>query len=535
MGGGLRQRFLAAGLAGATALAALAWTSGPSTGVAARGGGHARTGEVQAAGPTARAVDQPNIVFFLTDDMPASHLRHMPSTRRLIFAGGARFTDYYTNISLCCPARATLLTGKYAHNTGISGNFYPDGFHGFHVGDERRRTFAVALRRRAGYRTSLIGKYLNEYPFVDSAPRHGVRPTFVPRGWSDWAVPVRGQFYGMNYDINVDGRMRHLEGPRNYLGDFMTRRAVRQIEANRDDRGLALMLSFYGPHKPAPTSPIERNNDALQRRIDQVRYPRTPDFNERDVSDKPRWIRDERRLGPRARRAIDRAYRRQLLSVASIDRHVRVVIKALRRTRQLDDTYVVFTSDHGYHMGNHRLAPGKNSAYLTDSHVPFAIRGPGITPGTTVNQVTGPVDVAPTFADMAGTTLPWLHDGESVLPLARGRTPSPWRRWVLIRHGLPFGGTARTSSEPLMRGELQGDLRQPAYRGVMGTRWRYVRYGGAGEEELYDHTTDPHQVRNIMATPAEDRSEEQQAALAEARRAVTELMGCAGVGDCRVE
>ncbi len=479
----------------------------------------------------ARVIRRPNIVFFLTDDMATPHLRHMPATRHLIFERGARFTDYYTNISLCCPARASILTGKYAHNTGITGNEFPDGFHGFHVGDERRRTFAVALRRRAGYRTSLIGKYFNEYPFVDSAPRHGVRPTFVPRGWSDWAVPVRGQYSGTDYDINVDGRLRHLQAPANYLGDFMMRRAVRQIEANRDDRGLAIVLSFYGPHAPAPAAPAERNNEALQRRIAQFRYPRTADFNERNVRDKPRFIRDNPRLGPRARRVIDRTYRQQLLSVASIDRHVRVVVRALRRTRQLDDTYLVFTSDHGLHMGNHRLRAGKNTAYVTDSHVPFAIRGPGIRPGTLVRRVTGPIDVAPTFADMANVRLPWVHDGQSVLSLAKGRSPEDWRSWILVRHGLPFGGSARTASEPLLRAEARS-VAQPPFRGVIGSRWRYVHYG-TGEEELYDHTVDPHQVRNIMARPAEDRTVKQKTAVRAARRAARELLTCSGVADCR--
>ena len=177
---------------------------------------------------------------------------------------------------MCCPARATLLPASTPTTPGSSGNRFPDGFHGFHTGDERRRTFAVALRRRAGYRTSLIGKYLNEYPFVDSAPRHAVRPTFVPRGWSDWAVPVRGQYYGTSYDINVDGRLRHLEAPANYLGDLMMRRAVRQIEGNRDDRGLALMLSFYGPHVPAPASPVEHHNRALAQRLSRGPLPADP-------------------------------------------------------------------------------------------------------------------------------------------------------------------------------------------------------------------------------------------------------------------
>jgi hypothetical protein len=105
-----------------------------------------------------------NIIFFLTDDMATYQLRHMPRTRRLIFRSGARFTQHFANVSLCCPSRASLFTGKYAHNTGIEGNSYPDGFHGFHTGDEASRTAAIALRRRGGYTTGLLGKYLNEYP-----------------------------------------------------------------------------------------------------------------------------------------------------------------------------------------------------------------------------------------------------------------------------------------------------------------------------------------------------------------------------------
>ena len=487
------------------------------------------TGQVPDAEP-ARVVRKPNIVLFLVDDMAAKQLQHLPHTRRLVFTRGARFSNYLTSISLCCPARASLLTGKYAHNTGIIGNEYPDGFHGFHVGDERHRTFAVALRRRAGYRTSLLGKYLNEYPFVESRPRHAVRATFVPRGWSDWAVPIRGQYAGVDYDLNVDGRIRHHDGPRDYLGDLLTRRAVRQIRANRDDRDLAMVLSFYGPHEPAPASPVERRNEALKRRIAAIDYPRTPDFNERNVRDKPRFIRTRHRLGPRVRRAIDRTYRRQLLSLASIDRHVRTVVRALRRTGQLDDTYLVFTSDHGYHLGTHRLREGKNTAYRDDVNVPFAVRGPGIEPGSVVREVVGPMDVAPTFADMAGTTLPWRHDGESLLPLARGRTPQTWRDWLLLRHGLPFGGTFRSSDEPASRAERRAAVSQPGYQGVAGRRWQYVRYG-TGEQELYDGASDPFQLHNLMAR--EDRTEEQQQALADARRALRRLRDCRGVVDCR--
>ena len=482
-----------------------------------------------------RVARKPNIIVFLADDMAMPLLRHMPNTRRLIFRGGARFSRFFTNISLCCPARASLLTGKYAHNTGIVGNEYPDGFHGFHVGDERRRTFAVALKRQAGYHTSLLGKYFNEYPFVDSAPRHGVRPTFVPNGWSDWAVPVRGQYAGVDYDLNLNGRIVHKKGPRDYLGDYLMRRAVRTIADNRDRNGLALFLSFYGPHGPEPASPVEKNNRALQQRVAGLRHPRTPDFNERDMSDKPRHMRRLPRMGPRAVRTIDRLYRRQVVSVTSIDRYVGMVVRELRRTRQLDRTYLVFTSDNGYHMGAHRLRLGKNFPYASDVHVPFAIRGPGIEPGTTVRAVAGNIDLAPTLADMAGTSLHFPHDGESLLPLARGRSPQAWRDYFYVAKGLPFGGRAERSttefSRPMERAGAEGSV---SYRAVMGGGWQYIRWG-TGDEELYDARRDPHQVRNVLARRLADRTEEERQAHEALRSALRRLKDCVGVEACRVE
>ena len=211
-----------------------------------------------------------------------------------------------------------------------------------------------------------------------------------------------------------------------------------------------------------------------------------------------------------------------------------MVVDALRRTDQLDDTYLVFTSDHGFHMGNHRLRAGKDTPYVIDSHVPFAIRGPGIGPARS----------------WAGSPDRWMSRRRSRTWRASGcrgsttgsrccRSPRVGRRrrggtgsWCVTAAG------RRLCRHPRRAADARGGhrrRRQPAFRGVLGSRWRYVRYGGAREEEeLYDHVADPHQVRNIMARPARDRTEEQQAALQEARRAVRRLTGCSGVVDCRV-
>jgi N-acetylglucosamine-6-sulfatase len=489
-----------------------------------------RTGGIPAIAPVET---EPNIIFFLADDLATYHLPHMPNTRRFIFRQGARFTNYYANIGLCCPSRVSLLTGKYAHNTGVGGNSFPDGFHGFHVGDESSRTVAISLRRRAGYTTGLLGKYLNEYPFVESSPSNAVRRTFVPPGWADWAVPIKGQYYGTDYLLNVNGRIKHKFRPRDYLGDLLTRRAIRKIDRNRDRRRLMLVLSSYGPHMPEPASPTEKNDAVLNARIARLAFPRTPDFNEADVSDKPRHIRRLRRLTRAQQAEVDRIYRRQLVSLATIDRHVGEVVQALRRTDQLSNTYLVFSSDNGYHMGNHRLPIGKNTPYLSDLRVPLGIRGPGIAPGTIVRDLTGTIDVAPTFADMAGIELPYLHDGESLLPLAQGAQPETWRRFFLVQRGSVGDVPSRVAAEPARLAEQRAARLITGWRGVVTQRWQYARYRN-GDEELYDGSVDPHQLHNILARPLEEQTPEQRQAHDDLQEALEQLSGCAGPTNCRL-
>ena len=515
---------LLAGVLTATVLPTTATGSGPLP------------AEPATSSPQQRAVPQrPNLVVFLTDDLDESLLRHMPATRRHVVRRGARFANHFTNVSLCCPSRASLFTGKYAHNTGVDGNEYPDGFWGFHEGDERRRTFAVWLRE-AGYRTSLLGKYLNEYPFVESAPRHAVQRTFVPRGWSDWAVPIRGQYYGTDYLLNLDGRIVHKSRPRDYLGDLMARRAVRQVRNAQHGRPLLVELSYYGPHRPEPASPIERNDERLAQRLRDLDYPRTPAFDERDVSDKPRFVRALPRLDRATKRYYDRVFRRRVLSATSIDRTVLAVVRALRATGQLDETYLVFTSDNGWHAGEHRMPEGKNTPYDEDIAVPFAIRGPGIEPGTVVHHVTGTIDLAPTLADLAGVEVATSVDGESLLPLARGREVGAWRDHLYVQRGLVTrdGRIAPRGGEPASFRERQMATTVPGYEAAVSRRWRYVEYR-YGFRELYDVRRDPHQLRNLLAVPAEERSERVRSAAARMRDALDRLRGCRGVEACRVQ
>lgn len=489
--------------------------------------------QTQAELPPAEATgNKPNIIFFLADDLESSQLKYMPNTRKYIFERGATFTNYFTGVGLCCSARASIFTGKYAMNTGILGNEYPDGFAGFHKADENRDTYAISLKA-AGYVTSLLGKYLNEYPSVESSPSHAVRRTYVPRGWSDWMVPVGGQYYaGNNYVLNHNGKLEHHSRPHDYLGDYTARHMLSLIRTNKDHKGLAVEFSSYAPHVPEPTSPIEKRNKKLQRRISRIHYPRTPDFNEADVSDKPRAIQRLPRMGRRQIRNIDATYRRQILADKSIDRYVGATYRMLKRTHQLDNTYMVFTSDNGYHMGNHRMHIGKNAPYDTDIKLPFAIAGPSITPGTQVSELATNIDIAPTFTDIAGLPPASSYDGGSLLPLAQGKSDPDWRKYFLVQRGYVTAYGAKSSSEePGAPGESQHELAMSRYFGVVTRDWRYID-NLKGRDELYNVKNDPYETHNLLAATL---SPEANAWLTKLRLAETALRGCRGVVDCTVQ
>lgn len=480
---------------------------------------------------------QPNIIFFLADDMDYSLLKHMPNTRKYIFRQGATFENFYTNIGLCCPSRASILSGKYAHNTGVIGNLFPDGFWGFHTGDEKKRTFAVRLKE-SGYHTALLGKYFNGYgygyPFEGNVPaRDALKKTFVPNGWSDWAVPIEGQYFGIDYILNSNGELQHRTGPDNYLGDVTARHMVQMIEENKDDKGLMIEYSSYGPHNPQPASPQEKNNEELTGWLESIKYPRTPDFNERDVSDKPKKIQKLDRLTSAEIREIDETYRQQILSVKSLDRYVGMAAKALKRTGQLDDTYLVFASDNGYHMGTHRKPPGKNSAYESDIHLPFAMRGPGIEPGTQVKEIVSNIDIAPTFADMANVALRYTVDGESLLPLAQEKPVNDWRKYVFIQRGAVHGyakpGELGEPGEP-----GQARYERARFIGAVSGRYTFVKNRG-DMDELYDNQQDPYQLHNLLSIPRNERSDRVRLVHAEMREALRDLKNCRGTNDCRVK
>jgi arylsulfatase A-like enzyme len=447
------------------------------------------SGTAPSSRATAQAAARPNLVLILTDDqdLTLGSLDFMPRTRELIARQGLTFVSHFVPLSLCCPSRATVLTGLYPHNHKVYTNFPPGGgFEKFDALGHEEATLATALHT-AGYRTALLGKYLNGYPGSEE-------PTHVPPGWDEWASPVAGSPYAAyRYTLNEDGKtVKYGSDPEDYMTDVLAARATGFVRsAAASGQPFFLYLATYAPHKPS--TPARRHAGLFP----DLRAPRTPSFNEADVRDKPARVRRLPRLDDHQVAEIDALYRKQMRSLQAVDEAVAALVQALQETGQLANTYLVFTSDNGFHMGQHRLEPGKYTPYESDVHVPLLVRGPGVPVGRTVDALTSSVDLAPTFAELAGTALRVPADGRSLVPFLQGQTPASWRQVVLLEQ-FAFPPAPPSADKVLEPPDPQDEkaAAYPAHLGLRAADFKFVEYG-TSEREVYDLRQDPDELANL--------------------------------------
>jgi arylsulfatase A-like enzyme len=495
------------------------------------------TSSPDSAGASDRS--RPNILFVLTDDMAKSELSVMPHVRALLAEQGTSFSQAFVSVSLCCPSRTTILRGQYSHNTGVETNGGANG--GFETAYSRgveRSTVATWLHD-AGYRTGLFGKYLNGYP-------NGAGDTYVPPGWDEFASPTRGgnPYREYGYNLNDNGRIvHHGFEPADYGTDVYSHLASDFItRAGREHKPFFAYLALYAPHNPA--TPASRDLGEFS----GARAPRTPSYNEADISDKPAWLRDHALMTPAIEARVDALYRKRVQSLQAVDDSVANLMDTLRRNDQLRNTYVVFASDNGYHLGQHRMPAGKQTAFEEDIHVPLIVRGPSV-PDRTRNEIVGNVDLAPTFAELAGVRPPPFVDGRSLTPLLRpGPPPDHWRNAYLVEHwgeilkpgqaearrGAPLEpddpdqSVDETAPElgPKVRGMHSAATHDPSpeFHAIRTADRLYVEYS-TGERELYNLERDPDELDNIAASAS-------PALLAKLHRRVEELKVCRADG-CR--
>jgi N-acetylglucosamine-6-sulfatase len=448
-----------------------------------------------AAGP------KPNIIFILTDDMALRDAAQMPKLQSLVAAQGVTFTNYFVTDSLCCPSRSSILRGEFVHDHQTLGNQPPDGgFEKFHALGNEKSTIGTWLKA-AGYRTALMGKYLNGYP-------NTVAQNYVPPGWDEWDSPSRGGYGEFNYLLNENGHLvTYGNAPGDYLVDVMARKSVAFIDdAVRAKQPFFMYLATFAPHQPATPAPRHANL------FPNARAPRDASFDEADVSDKPQFIQALPPLRPMAIQRIDALYRKRIQSLQSVDDMIETLVRELQRTGVLNNTYIVFTSDNGFHLGNHRMVMGKQTAYETDIHVPLIVRGPGVPAGATQDELVEEIDLAPTFAQWAGASAPSFVDGRSFASLLAGK-PTSWRNAVLVEH---YSGSTEPFASEFEVAQRRGRQRIPTYRALRTSSMTYVEYE-TGERELYDVSRDPYELENIVPRAAKSTIDKLSAQLAAMR------------------
>jgi N-acetylglucosamine-6-sulfatase len=461
-------------------------------------------GAVPAARAETGSAARSNIVLVLTDDLDRNlgTLERMPELRALLAGQGVTFNKMLVSESLCCPSRSSIQRGQFVHNHQVLSNKPPEGgFEKFHALQEDRSTIGTWLQA-AGYRTAFMGKYLNGYPATAA-------PTYVPPGWDDWTSPAAGNAYGeFNYTLNENGALvKHGRLPADYLTDVLSQKAVGFIQkAAADRRPFFLFVSTYAPHQPATPAPRHANA------FPGAQAPRPPSYNEADVSGKPAWVQSLPLLPRPQQRRMDALFRRRLQSMLAVRELLEHVLDTLRATGQLNNSYIFFTSDNGFHMGEHRLHAGKLTAYEEDIRVPLFVRGPGIPAEKVRDELVGNVDLAPTFAELAGAKVPDFVDGRSLVPLLRGAAkPERWRGAFLVEQEKVYFRPGRTAParqvlEPLdlFEQDMANAPRRarqgiPAYNALRTPTHTYVVYS-TGERELYDLNADPYELANIAKT-----------------------------------
>jgi N-acetylglucosamine-6-sulfatase len=454
--------------------------------------------------PAAGAQQRPNVVVLMTDDQTLASLTYMQQTARLLSDQGTVFEQAIASFPLCCPSRATHLTGQYAHNHGVLHN---SGLFGGYKRLDHANTLPVWLQR-AGYRTMHVGRYLNGYEYADG----------IPPGWDDWhGSPHSAAFNYARWRVNENGSLvSHPDAahPGEYLTDFQGRRASELIEqAAPGDRPFFLQLWFVAPHRGGPRdtddpatlgtpSPAPRHRDALA----ATPMPRPPSFDEADMHDKPQVVGDRPRLSPERVAGIEENWRQEIESLQAVDEAVGRVVGTLERTGELADTLILFTSDNGFMHGEHRAQGEKVLLYEESIRVPLIVRGPGMPRGWRDPRPVANIDVVPTIVDAAAATPGRVLDGRSLLDLERDR--SAWLgRDLLVENG-------------------NGANNVPPYRAIRTNRFLYAEHLLTGEFELYDLERDPYQLLSRDGSP---RLAGVQRDLA---RGLRRLKRCAGNG-CR--
>jgi N-acetylglucosamine-6-sulfatase len=419
-----------------------------------------------------------NVILIDTDDQNVADMFVMRNTLNLLGARGTTFRNSFVSYPLCCPSRATHITGQYAHNHGVAS----DQQYGLL---DNTNTLAVWLRQ-AKYRTAMVGKYLNGYGLINRRE--------IPPGWTQWFALTAGTDQKRyRYNLNENGKLQYYKnGARNYVTDVLSSKVNELLKAWAiSPKPFFIYFNPTAPHgERAVPFTSSRDPQPAPRHLGlfgDITNPRPPNFNEADVSDKPKVIRDMPQLSDALLADLDRRYRGRLESLLGVDDQVKKIVGLIRKYGDSRKTVFIFTSDNGLEMGSHRIM-FKNFLYDEGERVPLIISGPGFPEGVVRDQPVANIDLAPTIVSLTGARAGRVMDGIPLQPLAND--PSVAANRDLLFEALDLGSPELGRSYGIRRGD-----------------WVYNEYTNGStavlsdHAELYDMRRDPFQLNNLLYDP----------------------------------
>ncbi|MBU6337478.1 MAG: sulfatase [Acidobacteria bacterium] len=485
---------------------------------------------------------QPNIVVIMTDDQALTDVAQLPNVKKLIADQGTSFTQAVDSFPLCCPARATFITGQYAHNHKVIGNFYPYGWYGM----QDRGNILPAWLQKAGYRTGMVGKWLNGY----GAQTQDVKGE-KPKGFDIWRGLLDVSAYDYyNFVMSIDGKSNRYWGDKDFASKLVKFGNIQTIPKDEPVYGKVVqrLIELFGPppykywgtekekdytvdvtgnvfnglvaaeknqKKPfflwwSPAAPHREDvaTTIMKRPGPDPRAPKRyiarsksfklpqgmPSFNQDEASFSKLPPNMTEYLKPLTQADIDQLqldYEGRIGSLLAVDDHVKKIVATLKKTGQYKNTMIVFTSDNGWLQGQHRVPGDKFLPYEESVKVPYIIAGPGIPKGKTIDGQVSNVDFAATILDAAGAKAGRTQDGVSLIPVAKNPATRPDRA-ILLEAPEPLFASA----------SMPNNKWDKAYKGVRTGDWKYVIYRDSGAEELYDLKADPHEINNLAGDPA---------------------------------
>jgi N-acetylglucosamine-6-sulfatase len=512
--GPLRRRLVLPllGLLALSVVAALAFGAAPR-----------RATAVVSSAPVAPSVghSRPNIIVVMADDMRTDDLRFMPQVRRQLVGHGLTFRNSFSPYPLCCPARASFLTGQYAHNHRVFSHKAPWGFEAL----DDRQSIATAVHG-SGYNTAFVGKYLNGYGAQRSRVTGKPSLKYVPHGWTDWYGAVQrphtspyksgGTYNYMHTIFNVNGRIDDTHKGQyqtDVLGRF-SRKLVRKY--SRGGKPFFMWFSAVAPHFGGPHEKDDPSRVLTRRhRFVNIKTPARPKWvrghfdkqivrasglprnggpSEADISDKARPMRNLPELSRAERLGVRQSTRQRAEALFVLDKQVGALVSTLKATGQWRNTVLLFTSDNGYFLGEHRRVQGKINAQEPSLRVPLVVAGRGVPHGVRFDPATTP-GLTATVADLAGATSRLPHPGDGLSLVPSFHADHGWTVPIVTE------GREDTTALPTA-GQRAAGFDDPRNTiGIRTGRWKYIAYSN-GDDELYDLDADPNELQNLVNDPS---------------------------------